>query len=196
MALTLDDIAQLLAGPGQRQYGHEAVSQLDHALQCAALAEEAGESTETVVAALLHDLGHLLAPGSAQQEEEKPEGEEAMPACDDLHQYIALPFLHGVFPPGVLAPIRLHVEAKRYLCTQDGYWDTLSPASKHSLVLQGGPHTQDEADAFMREPFADESLRVRRYDDLAKVRDKATPPLAHYLRKMAQVALPQQQPAP
>lgn len=187
MALTLDDIAQLLAGPGQSQYGREAVSQLDHALQCAALAEEAGESTETVVAALLHDLGHLLAPGSAQQEEE--EETEAMPARDDLHQYIALPFLHGVFPPGVLAPIRLHVEAKRYLCTLDGYWDALSPASKHSLELQGGPHTKDEAEAFMREPFAEQSLRVRRYDDLAKVRDKPTPPLAHYLQKMEQVAL-------
>ena len=187
MALTLDEIASLLAGPGQRQYGREAVSQLDHALQCAALAEEAGESTQTVVAALLHDLGHLLAPGNEQQEKT-----DAPRARDDLHQYIALPFLHGVFPSGVLEPIRLHVEAKRCLCALDaGYWDTLSPASKHSLVLQGGPCTQEEAEAFMRAPFAEESLRVRRYDDLAQVKDKATPPLAHYLRKMAQVALQQ-----
>jgi phosphonate degradation associated HDIG domain protein len=184
MALTLDDIAQLLAGPGQRQYGREAVSQLDHALQCAALAEEAGESTETVVAALLHDLGHLLAPENAQDDRAKPRER------DDLHQYIALPFLHGVFAPGVLEPIRLHVEAKRCLCTIDaGYWDTLSPASKHSLVLQGGPFTREEAEAFMRASFAEQSLRVRRYDDLAKVAGKATPPLAHYLEKMAQVAL-------
>ncbi|QNK68348.1 phosphonate degradation HD-domain oxygenase [Variovorax sp. PAMC26660] len=185
MALTLDDIARLLAGRGQQQYGREAVSQLDHALQCAALAEDAGESTETVVAALLHDLGHLLAPTNAQEE-----ATEAPRARDDLHQYIALPFLHGVFPPGVLAPIRLHVDAKRCLCTLDaGYWDTLSPASKHSLELQGGRHTQEEAEAFMRAPFAEESLRVRRYDDLAKVTGKVTPPLAHYLQKMAQVAL-------
>ncbi|RQO48705.1 phosphohydrolase [Variovorax sp. KBW07] len=184
MALTLDDIAQLLAGPGQQQYGREAVSQLDHALQCAALAEEAGESTETVVAALLHDLGHLLAPENAREETTAPR------ARDDLHQYIALPFLHGVFPPGVLAPVRLHVDAKRCLCTLDaGYWDTLSPASKHSLELQGGRHTPEEAEAFMRAPFAEESLRVRRYDDLAKVKGKVTPPLAHYLWKMAQVAL-------
>jgi len=184
MALNLDDIEKLLAVRGQQQYGREAVSQLDHALQCAALAEEAGESTPTVVAALLHDLGHLLAPGSAEVDSAAPR------ACDDLHQYIALPFLHGVFPSGVLEPIRQHVEAKRCLCTLDaGYWDALSPASKHSLVLQGGRHTLEEAEAFMHVPFAEESLRVRRYDDLAKVKGRVTPSLAHYLQKMAQVAL-------
>jgi phosphonate degradation associated HDIG domain protein len=190
MALTLDDIARLLADRGQQQYGREAVSQLDHALQCAALAEEAGESTETVVAALLHDLGHLLAPENAQDDLTAPRER------DDLHQYIALPFLHGLFPPAVLAPIRLHVDAKRCLCALDtGYWDTLSPASKHSLTLQGGRYTQEEAEAFMRAPFAGEALRVRRYDDLAKVRGRATPPLAHYLQKMVQVSLSSARPA-
>jgi phosphonate degradation associated HDIG domain protein len=184
MALTLDDIAHLLTDRGQQQYGREAASQLDHALQCAALAEEAAESTQTVVAALLHDLGHLIAPENARGDRSAPRER------DDLHQYIALPFLHGVFAPEVLAPIRLHVDAKRCLCTIDaGYWDTLSPASKHSLTLQGGRYSQEEAEAFMREPFAQEALRVRRYDDLAKVKGRATPSLAHYLQKMAQVAL-------
>jgi len=184
MALTLSEIANLLIERGQQQYGREAVSQLDHALQCAALAEEAGESTETVVAALLHDLGHLIAPENAQGERIAP------PEHDDLHQYIALPFLRGVFAPAVLAPIRMHVDAKRCLCTVDAsYWDTLSQASKDSLTLQGGRYTQEEAEAFMRAPFAEAALRVRRYDDLAKVKGRATPPLAHFLQRVAQVAL-------
>ena len=127
MALTRDDIALLLTERGKKQYGREAVSQLDHALQCALLAEEAGETTASVVAALLHDLGHLLAPAAAEHEARAPRH-------DDLHQYVALPFLRGVLPDAVLEPIRMHVDAKRYLCAVDtAYWATLSPASQHSL---------------------------------------------------------------
>ena len=61
MALTLSDITQLLTVEGENQYGGEAVSQLEHALQCAALAEQAAETAHTITAALLHDIGHLLA---------------------------------------------------------------------------------------------------------------------------------------
>ena len=128
MALNLEDIAHLLATRGVNQYGREAVSQLEHALQCAQWAEKSGETSATVAAALLHDLGHLLAPGGDTAEQ------------DDLHQYMAIPFLRGLLPDAVLEPIRLHVDAKCYLCTMEpGYWETLSPASQHSLVLQGGP---------------------------------------------------------
>lgn len=170
MALTIADIGHLLATRGVNQYGREAVSQLEHALQCAQLAEQAGEDRATVVAALLHDLGHLLAPGgdTAQQ--------------DDLHQYVALPFLRGLLPDAVLEPIRMHVDAKRYLCaTEPGYWATLSTASQHSLVLQGGSFTPPQALRFAAQPFAQEAVRVRRYDDHAKVPGLATPSLAHYL---------------
>ena len=170
MALTIEDIGHLLATRGVNQYGREAVSQLEHALQCAQLAEQAGEDRATVVAALLHDLGHLLAPGgdTAQQ--------------DDLHQYVALPFLRGLLPDAVLAPIRLHVDAKRYLCATDpGYWATLSPASQHSLVLQGGPFTPPQAERCAAQPFAQEAVRVRRYDDHAKVPGLVTPPLGYYM---------------
>ena len=177
MALTVEEISRLLGTKGQRQYGREAVSQLEHALQCAQLAEEAGETPETVVAALLHDLGHLLAAERAD------EAAHAQQQRDDLHQYIALPFLRGLFAPAVLEPIRLHVDAKRYLCAVDaGYRDTLSPASKRSLELQGGVYAPDEAQRFMAQPYAAEAVRLRRYDDSAKVPGKATPPLAHYMR--------------
>ena len=176
MALTVEEIHHLLSVEGQRQYGREAVSQRDHALQCAQLAEENAETAETIVAALLHDLGHLLATG--RDEIAAAEAQRR----DDLHQYIALPFLRGLFPPAVLEPIRLHVDAKRYLCAAEpAYWDTLSPASKRSLELQGGVYTSEEAGRFMTQPFAAEAVRLRRYDDAAKVPGKTTPPLAHFM---------------
>ncbi len=182
MALTQHDIALLLTERGQKQYGREAVSQLDHALQCAHLAEEAGEMPATVVAALLHDLGHLLAPAAGVHEARAPRH-------DDLHQYVALPFLRGVLPDAVLEPIRMHVDAKRYLCAVDaGYWAALSPASQHSLELQGGAYGLVESTKFAGQPFAQEAIRLRRYDDLAKVPGRATPPLQHYLALMERVA--------
>lgn len=174
MALSIDDIVHLLSNKGQAQYGREAVSQLDHALQCARHAEESGEAHETIVAALLHDLGHLLA-------ENRTDVHDVEQQRDDLHQYIALPFLRNVFPDAVLEPIRLHVDAKRYLCATDAtYWESLSPASKRSLVLQGGISSGEEAKAFIAQPFAEQAVRLRRYDDLAKIPNCAAPSLAHY----------------
>ncbi|VTU45895.1 MULTISPECIES: phosphonate degradation HD-domain oxygenase [unclassified Variovorax] len=181
MPLTVDEIASLLGTRGQRQYGREAVSQLDHALQCAQLAEANGETPETVVAALLHDLGHLLAA-----EPDRP----APPARDDLHQYIALPFLRHLLPAAVLEPIGLHVDAKRYLCAVDpGYHGTLSPASQRSLELQGGVYSAEEAVRFIEKPFAAEAVRLRRYDDGAKVPRRPTPELPHFIRTLARVSL-------
>lgn len=181
MALTVDDIARLLTTYGRRQYGGEAVSQLDHALQCALLAERSGESTEMVVAALLHDLGHLL---GAEGREDSPAApvRRAAPERDDMHQYVALPFLRPLLPPAVLESVRLHVDAKRYLCrAEPAYFDALSPASKHSLALQGGICSEAKARHFIAQPFAEDAVRLRRYDDGAKVAGQATPGLAHYL---------------
>jgi phosphonate degradation associated HDIG domain protein len=183
MALSIDDILQLFEKRASNQYGREAVSQMEHALQCAQLAEEAGETSETIVASLLHDVGHLIAAENADRVDDTQEH-------DDLHEYIALPFLRSVLPDAVLEPIRLHVEAKRYLCIADpGYWDTLSPASKHSLEQQGGPYSQDAAAAFLLQPFAQEAIRLRRYDDFAKVPQKATPDLAYFATRLRAVAL-------
>jgi len=203
MSLSIPEIVDLLNGRAHTWYGQEAISQLEHALQCAHLAEVAGELPETIVAALLHDLGHMLGANSqlaatqwpAQGEGEEGEKraqdrEEAPPTTDDLHQYIALPFLRGVFRDAVLEPIKLHVEAKRYLCATDpDYWEALSPASKHSLVLQGGVHSPEQASAFEALPFSDRAARLRRYDDLAKVPGARTPGLEHYEQLMRAVAL-------
>ena len=198
MSLSIPEIVDLLNGRAHTWYGQEAVSQLAHALQCAHLAEVAEESPETIVAALLHDLGHMLGANSQQPisamqavgDGESQDPGQTMPTTDDLHQYIALPFLRGVFGDAVLEPIKLHVEAKRYLCATDStYWEALSPASKHSLVLQGGVHSPEQVSAFKALAFSEQAARLRRYDDLAKVPGAKTPGLDHYEQLMRAVAL-------
>jgi len=181
MALTLDGILCLLRSRGSEMYGDEAVTQLEHALQCAQLAEEADSAPGLVAAALLHDLGHLLAQHS---------GGEPAAGTDDLHQYKAIPFLRGVFADSVLDAIQLHVDAKRYLCRADPeYWSTLSPASKRSLELQGGAFDEENAHAFLRRAQAEDAILLRRWDDLAKVPGKLTPPLEHYVEVLRNCAL-------
>ena len=180
MALAIEDVLHLLRVQGEAQYGREQVSQLEHALQCAQLAERAGGTPHLVAACLLHDLGHLVA--------ERHDG-EAPPDVDDVHQYLALPFLRGVFPDAVLDPIRLHVDAKRYLCYAEAeYWAALSPASQHSLELQGGRFDADGARAFLSQPHAKDAVLLRRFDDLAKVPGRTTPPLAYYADVLRSVA--------
>ena len=130
MALTLSDICILFARKGGRAYDGEGVTQLEHALQTATRAEDEGASPALITAALLHDLGHLL-----NDQGETP----TLRGIDDLHQFTALPFLRALYGDDVLETIRLHVDAKRYLCaTRGGYYDALSADSKRSLVLQGG----------------------------------------------------------
>ena len=183
MSLTLQEVHELLVRRGQTQYGLEAINQLEHALQCANLAEQAGETSDTIVACLLHDLGHLLAA-------ERVNAIEQDTRKDDLHQFIALPFLRGLFPDAVLEPIRMHVDAKRYLCwIEPTYWDDLSIASKRSLEQQGGVFDEAQAKDFIAQPYAEEAVRLRRYDDLAKVKDKPVPGLAHYQSRLAEAAI-------
>ena len=173
MALSVSDIRSLFEQFGHIAYSGEPVTQLQHALQSGALAEEAGADEALVVAAFLHDLGHLL---NLQGETPTERG------IDDLHQYFALPFLRPVLPDAVLEPIRLHVDAKRCLCAIDGtYFGQLSADSVRSLELQGGIFSDAEADAFLQRPHAADALRLRRWDDTAKVAGKATPDLDHYM---------------
>lgn len=173
MALSLSDICILFARKGGRAYEGEPVTQLEHALQTAARAEDAGATPALVTAALLHDLGHLL-----NDQGETP----TLRGVDDLHQFVALPFLRPLFGDDVLLPIKLHVDAKRYLCaTRAGYFDALSVDSKRSLALQGGIFSVEEAAAFIAQPFAADAVAVRLWDDLAKVANAATPPLAHFV---------------
>jgi phosphonate degradation associated HDIG domain protein len=171
MALDIEQIVEIYRTIGAARYGMEAISQARHALQCALLAEQAGSSAELVAAALLHDLGHLVVPDRSPN----------VAQANDLHEFAAIPFLRGTFGPGVLEPIRMHVDAKRYLCAAvSGYWDTLSPASKHSLDLQGGAFTIEEAMHFIAQPYAQDAVALRRWDDCAKSPTRETPGWAHY----------------
>ena len=183
--LTLDDIEGLFARRGHEQYDGEPVTQLEHALQTAHLAEQAGAADALVAASLLHDLGHLLAgPGAAG-------GTPTLHGHDDTHQYAVVPFLRGLFSADVIEPIRLHVDGKRWLChARPGYHDLLSADSKRSLVLQGGIFDTVAAAAFLARPGAADAVRLREWDDLAKSADLPTPTLAHFLDRAARVALP------
>ena len=175
MALSLADIETIFARRGAEQYSGEPVTQLQHALQTAHLAEQAGADDELVTAALLHDIGHLLNDYGASP---------TLQGIDDVHQYVALPFLRGVFGESVLGAIQRHVDAKRYLCaTRPGYHEALSADSKRSLVLQGGTFAADAAQRFIESPGAEDAVRVRLWDDLAKSPDLQTPPLSHFLAR-------------
>lgn len=173
MGLAFHDIERLFNDHGHIEYDGEGVTQLEHALQAAHLAEQEGASPQLVTATFLHDLGHLL---NLQGETPTARG------IDDQHQYFAIPFLRPLFPAAVIDPIRWHVDAKRALCATDaGYHDALSEDSKRSLVLQGGTFTPPQVEEFLRRPHAADAMRLRRWDDRAKVPGARTPPLAHYL---------------
>jgi phosphonate degradation associated HDIG domain protein len=180
MSLSFGDIEKLFRDHGHIAYSGEGVSQLQHALQAAQLAEGEDAGDFLVTAALLHDLGHLL---NLQGETPTARG------IDDLHQYYAIPFLRSLFPAAVIEPIRLHVDAKRALCAmQPEYYEGLSEDSKRSLTLQGGIFSKSEAEAFMAKPHAADAVRVRRWDDAAKKPGHATPPISHYLAIAARCA--------
>jgi len=180
MALTIPDICALFDAKGGRMYTGEPVTQLEHALQSAALAEDAGADAALITAALLHDLGHML---NDQGETPSERG------VDDVHQYFALPFLRPLFDEAVLEPIRLHVDAKRYLCaTRPAYYDALSADSKRSLALQGGAYTPDQARAFAALRAAERAVRLRLWDDSAKAAGRVTPPLSHFVPIMQTAA--------
>lgn len=181
MALTLQDIDDLFQRRGHETYSGEPVTQLEHALQSAALAEIEGADDALVTAALLHDLGHLL-----QDLGETP----TLRGIDDVHQYAALPFLRGLFPDAILDAIRLHVDAKRYLCAvRPGYFEALSPDSQRSLALQGGVFDTAQAAAFIAVPGAQDAVRLRLWDDSAKTAGAVTPGFAHFLSRARRIAL-------
>ncbi|MDP8932109.1 MAG: HD domain-containing protein [Actinomycetota bacterium] len=149
------------------------VTQAEHALQSAALAEAESAGDALVVAALLHDIGHLLV--------DEHDGRGEFLAGDEQHERIGARVLAPWFPAEVTGPIALHVPAKRYLVATDpDYAATLSDASTRSLAVQGGPMTDRQATTFSQQRFADVACRLRRWDDRAKLADAGTPTFEHY----------------
>lgn len=154
---SLDEIARLYAERGGLAYG-EGVTQLEHALQCAALGRPFGPAL--TVAALLHDIGHLFST------------EENAALADDRHQIAGAQALAGLFGAAICQPIALHVAAKRYLCFREpGYLEALSAASKASLLLQGGIFDAMQAQALEQQPYWRDAVALRRLDDMGKRED-------------------------
>jgi hypothetical protein len=173
----VSNILDLFHEKGASLYGGEAVTQLEHALQAATHARKSGAPATLVTAALLHDIGHLLhdLPEDAPDE-----------GLDDVHENLAAHFLTNHFVPAVIEPVRLHVEAKRYLCaTENGYLQLLSAPSIQSLALQGGPMSKDEVAAFEQLPFHKEAVQLRFWDDQAKDPSIQTEPIESFAADIA-----------
>ncbi len=164
-------IAEIFERRGADSYLGEDVTMSQHMLQCAQLAEQAGADDALIAAALLHDIGHYTSEFPA----------ELALTLDNRHDRAGAAVLAPFFPERVVACVRHHVAAKRYLCAREpGYHARLSAASQQTLALQGGPMTADEADAFARLAAFDAIVQVRRWDEAAKDPAVQTPPFAHY----------------
>ena len=175
-ALTRETIVPFLADiferRGAEEYLGEPVTIAEHMLQGAKLAEDAGAEDALVAAALLHDIGHFTSEFGTYS----PDDTE-----DKHHDEAGAEVLAPFFPPVVTECVRLHVAAKRYLCATDPtYFAKLSSASVHTLSLQGGPMSDAEVAAFRKNPFHDEAVRVRLWDEGGKVPGMKTRPFREY----------------
>lgn len=172
-ARSVDDVLVLFDHWGTDRYDEE-VSQLDHALQTAALAHAAHADDHLVAAALLHDVGHLL---ELADDSDRSGGVKV----DLGHEGRGARWLASIFPPEVTGPIALHVAAKRYRCAVDpAYHDALSAGSTASLVRQGGPMSPPEVQRFEANPAHEAAVALRGWDDQGKVDGLAVPDLASY----------------
>ena len=167
-----DEVLTIYGARGSGAYFGERVSMTEHGLQAAWFAQAEAAAQPLVIAALLHDIGHLL---------------EVLPddladwTADARHEASGARWLAQRFHPEICEPVRLHVAAKRYLCATDAhYFAKLSPASVHTLKLQGGPMSAPEVAQFQSERYFTAAVRVRRWDDAGKVAGLKTPQLAEY----------------
>jgi gamma-butyrobetaine dioxygenase len=154
------EIEALYSRWGSNKYD-EQISQIEHAVQCAEFARHAEADDELIVATLLHDIGHLL-------ELEQKDGNPNLNKNDE-HESSGAAYLARHFSSAVTAPIALHVEAKRFLCTtEETYFAQLSPASVRSLELQGGKMSASEVERFAKHPASERAVALRRWDELGK----------------------------
>jgi gamma-butyrobetaine dioxygenase len=170
--MTTDELLAIYRGRGAAAYFGEAVTVTEHSLQAAYFAGCSDAPDGLIVAALLHDIGHLIEPVP---------GDIADWKTDARHEWVGSRWLALRFGPEVSEPVRLHVPAKRYLCASDpDYLNALSPASVVTLGLQGGPMSRAETKAFEAEPHFRDAVRLRQWDDLGKIAGLPTPDFAHY----------------
>jgi phosphonate degradation associated HDIG domain protein len=177
-----DEVMTIFARRGSGAYFGESVSMTEHMLQAAHFARAGSAEHTLILAALLHDVGHLV---------DSVPDDLADWVDDARHEAVGGQWLARRFPPAVYEPVRLHVPAKRYLCATDpGYFSMLSPASVVTLKLQGGPMSADEIARFEIEPYHVDAVRVRRWDDEGKVLGLVVADLASYGELINAWALP------
>jgi len=158
------EIITLFKKHGQMEYG-EGFSVSSHSVQAGLLAKEKGYDSALIIAAFIHDIGHLYPLEMATAEVQKM-GDFGIEAHDQWGEKF---LRQRNFPPRVIAPVENHVRAKRYLCFKEpDYYVSLSEASKETLSYQGGPMSAPEAKAFASAPLFEESIKIRRIDDEAK----------------------------
>jgi phosphonate degradation associated HDIG domain protein len=167
-----EEVFAIFQRRGNEAYFGEHVSMTEHSLQAAYFGREESAPDSLVLAALLHDIGHLV--------EEVPD-ELADWTSDAQHEETGARWLAERFVPEVCEPVRLHVAAKRYLCATDpNYVAMLSQASVVTLRLQGGGMRPEEILQFETQRGFQEAIRLRRWDDQGKVAGLKTPGLAEY----------------
>jgi predicted HD phosphohydrolase len=171
-----DRLLEAFAGSAARRYGGEPVTELAHSLQCAELARDAGADDELQLACLLHDVGRFAVdPRLILDKKDRATG--ANPDAKGHHD-MGADLIAPYVPDRVAWLVRMHAEAKRYLCAvEPRYWDTLTPGSRYTLTLQGGVMTPAAVAGLTRHPWLADAVRLRRWDDLAKVPDRPTRPL-------------------
>jgi phosphonate degradation associated HDIG domain protein len=176
------EIQSILEGKAEGRYGLSFINQQQHALQSAWLAEKEGGDDALIAASLMHDIGHMVHDLGDNPAED---------GIDDKHEELGHAWLTQHFGPEVTEPVRLHVAAKRYLCAvEPDYFAKLSSDSVLSLSLQGGPMSEAEVAAFRANPYHDAAVRLRRYDEQAKVKDLVTPPVAHFMAAVGRCVKP------
>jgi len=153
-------LLDVLLRKGDLAYDGEGITQIEHAWQCGQLARQAGATPQLQLASWLHDIGHLLTD---------LEGSPTVRGIDDRHENLGALTLQAIWGPEVAEPVRLHVQAKRFMVAmRPGYAQTLSPDSVRSLALQGGPLTTEECLKFQAGPYALDAQQLRVWDDTGK----------------------------
>ena len=176
----IDRLFAIFTRHGVRSYQSGGVSMAEHMLQTAAAAEAASAAPHVVTAALLHDVGHFLTD-FAKLEDDPKHASMLEATVDRRHEEAGARMLQPYFPPEVVEPIRLHVQAKRYLsAVEKDYVKTLAPQALHTLGLQGGPMSPQDVAAFEDNPYSQAAAMLRRWDDAAVAPGLVTPDFEHY----------------
>ncbi|MBO6947130.1 MAG: HD domain-containing protein [Rhodospirillales bacterium] len=184
--VTVDTIFEALETSGQVQYGTEPITELEHALQIADIADEMSGDEEMILAALLHDIGRVAVRQDEISDTLVPDHMGKTKDGSKGHDAAGAELLSDYFSDRILAGIRMHVAAKRYLCTvEPKYRDKISGGSETTLRMQGGLMSDEELEKFRATPFSEDAVQIRRWDDMAKIPGKPTRPLEHWRDMMS-----------